>query len=90
MIVVIRIDTGPTFHLVHLPQGARTEDVCLQFQQVPSKEDRDYFEGCWALDNVLVVNMADPPQTLTDQFDPISTENWLFFPGGVIQVNISE
>jgi hypothetical protein len=44
------------------------------------------FDGCWAMDNVLVTNMADPPNMLQENFDPILTDNWLFFPGASVKV----
>ena len=47
----------------------------------------DYtFEGCWALDNIAVVNMANLPSAIEEQFDPIDPSQWLFFPGAHVQV----
>ena len=45
------------------------------------------FEGCWAVDNVLIVNMAHLPAAIEEQFDPIDPSHWLFFPGAHVQVN---
>jgi len=39
------------------------------------------------MDDVLVTNVADPPSILVESFDPIDPSNWLFFPGGKIQVS---
>ena len=53
--------------------------------------DGDLFKGyvgCWALDNILLVNTADTPTSITDNFDPIESSNWLFFPGAVIKVRV--
>lgn len=44
------------------------------------------FKGCWALDNVMVVNLANPPSHMQDNFDPIDPSNWVFFPGANIKV----
>jgi hypothetical protein len=46
----------------------------------------DAYRGCWALDNVLVVNIADLPSELEEHFDPIDPSHWLFFPGAHVQV----
>ncbi|KAL5013759.1 hypothetical protein ScPMuIL_008029 [Solemya velum] len=43
------------------------------------------FKGCWALDNVMVVNSADTPSGMQDDFDPIDPSNWVFFPGANIK-----
>jgi hypothetical protein len=72
-------------HLVHLPRAARRDAVCLRWLGVLGQEER--FSGCWALDNVLVTNMVRTPSTLQEGFDPIDASNWLFFPGGKIQVS---
>ena len=42
------------------------------------------------MDNVLVINSASPPESLHDQFDPMDTSNWLFFPGGEIKVRFGD
>lgn len=44
------------------------------------------FGSCWAMDNVLIVNSADAPQSLYEDFDPVDPGNWLFFPGANIRV----
>ena len=69
--------------VVHLPDKARRPDVCLKWGQ-PDKTTN--YTGCWALDNVLVNDMADQPISLQDNFDPVDPGNWLFFPGARILV----
>ncbi|XP_070192277.1 reelin-like isoform X2 [Littorina saxatilis] len=44
-------------------------------------QNDDTFEGCWALDNVVIVNMAHLPSAMEEQFDPVDPSQWLFFPG---------
>ena len=72
-------------HLLHLPQEARAPDVCLQWRQELAPNTNNYV-GCWAMDNVVVVNKAQPPEKLFDSFDPVDPTNWIFFPGGEIKV----
>ena len=81
----LSIFPDPTIHLVPLPPAARGPDTCLQWQQADSAPGQEQ-HGCWAMDNVLVVNVAHPPANLIDTFDPTDPTNWLFFPGGTIQV----
>lgn len=45
------------------------------------------FEGCWAVDNILIINMAHLPAAMEERFDPIDPSQWLFFPGAHVQVN---
>ncbi|ESO91434.1 hypothetical protein LOTGIDRAFT_228850 [Lottia gigantea] len=46
--------------------------------------NQDY-DSCWAIDNIVIVNTANPPTVLEDDFDPVDPGNWLFFPGANIQ-----
>ncbi|KAK3762808.1 hypothetical protein RRG08_040503 [Elysia crispata] len=39
------------------------------------------YHDCWAIDNVLVVNTANPPQIFHEDFDPVDPGDWIFFPG---------
>jgi len=57
--------------------------VCLRWQSVPSSSS---FTSCWALDNILVSSTVDLVSTLQDDFDPVDISNWLFYPGGRIEV----
>ncbi|XP_070558262.1 reelin-like isoform X2 [Ptychodera flava] len=66
-------------HIVHLPPEARKEEIVLRWHQDLAM-DAYRFQGCWALDNVLVMNSADVPNQLADDFDPVTPANWLFFP----------
>lgn len=50
-----------------------------------SDEGQPDFSSCWGIDNVLVVNTAERPTRLVENFDPIDPSNWLFFPGGNIR-----
>lgn len=52
-----------------------------------SDEGQPDFSSCWGIDNVLVVNTAERPTRLVENFDPIDPSNWLFFPGGNIRVS---
>lgn len=85
-------------HLVRLPKGARQQDICFSWTQEKNIENALSFKkggslkplstlpftNCWALDNVLVPNLADPPQKILETFDPFSTDDWLFLPGAKI------
>ncbi|XP_052779173.1 reelin-like isoform X2 [Mya arenaria] len=39
------------------------------------------YQGCWAIDHVLIVNMAHVPSTLQDAFNPVNPSDWLSLPG---------
>ncbi|XP_060574508.1 reelin-like isoform X2 [Ruditapes philippinarum] len=39
------------------------------------------YSGCWAIDQVVIVNTAHAPSTLQDSFQPVDPSNWLSFPG---------
>lgn len=73
-----------TVHILCLPPAAKSTDVCIQWYQ-ESNSDGTPFRGCWALDNVIISNVADRPNILEDSFDPTDPGNWLFFPGGVVK-----
>ncbi|XP_078679043.1 reelin-like [Branchiostoma floridae x Branchiostoma belcheri] len=71
-------------HVVHLPAEVRQDGICLRFlQETPHL--RSEFKGCWAMDNVAIINAAARPTHLEDSFDPIDPGNWLFLPGGGIK-----
>jgi len=70
-------------HLVHLPTSARQNNVCLRWQSVPVSSS---FTGCWALDNVLISSTAAVSSRIQDDFDPVDISNWLFYPGGRVEV----
>ena len=78
-------DSKTTIHILRLPQEARQEGVCLRFHQDLAMDAQSY-QGCWALDNILVGNAAYRPATLEENFDPVNPGNWLFFPNGAIKV----
>jgi len=70
-------------HLVHLPKSSRHDGVCLRWHSVPTSSA---FTGCWALDSVLVSSIVGLARQLRDDFDPVDISNWLFYPGGRIEV----
>ncbi|BFZ10315.1 hypothetical protein BsWGS_13354 [Bradybaena similaris] len=43
------------------------------------------YNGCWTLDNIVVVNTANTPNKMSDSLDPIDPSNWIFFPGAHIE-----
>ncbi|XP_033103402.1 reelin-like [Anneissia japonica] len=71
-------------HIIHLPKEARQDDICLRFNQDLAM-DTETYEGCWALDNVLIINAANPPSHLQANFDPVDPNDWLFLPNAVIK-----
>ena len=74
-------------HLVQLPKSARQDNICLRWQSIPAvSTGNSSFTGCWALDNVLISNTVGLPSWLQDDFDPLDISNWLFYPGGRIEV----
>ena len=77
----------PIIHLVHLPIKAKQEGICIKWEEFPDP-GRDYMEGCWALDNILITNMATSVKFLEEDFDGINAMNWLFFPGATIEVSL--
>ena len=48
------------------------------------------FHDCWAIDNVVIVNTADPPQALHENFDPVDPGDWIFFPGARVDVSLED
>lgn len=50
------------------------------------KPSRKY-ESCWAMDNILIVNVHNLPARLYEDFDPVDPSNLLFFPGANIRVS---
>ncbi|KAL4226959.1 hypothetical protein ACF0H5_014936 [Mactra antiquata] len=39
------------------------------------------YKGCWAIDNVIIVNVANMPSEMQDGFNPVNPSKWLAFPG---------
>lgn len=74
-------------HTLHLPEEAKQEGVSFRFHQDLAADAHSY-EGCWALDNIIIPNMAHMPQHLEDDFELFQPGNWLFFPNGDITVNL--
>jgi len=70
-------------HVVHVPRSARHDGVCLRWTSVAVSVS---FSGCWALDDVLVNRIVGLADQLHDDFDPVDISNWLFYPGGRIEV----
>ena len=44
------------------------------------------YQGCWALDHVIVINTAHLPGKMEDSFDPVDPSDWLMFPGAQFKV----
>ena len=44
------------------------------------------YQGCWALDHVIIVNTAHLPGKMEDSFDPVDPGDWLMFPGAQFKV----
>ena len=44
------------------------------------------FAGCWAIDQVIIVNSANAPTTLEDSFEPVDPSQWLLLPGAHFKV----
>ncbi|XP_071486224.1 reelin-like [Diadema antillarum] len=77
-------DGSTSIHIIHLPLAARTEDISIRFHQDLAM-DAHHYQGCWALDNILITNMAHRPTSLEEDFDPVDPTKWLFFPNGAIR-----
>ena len=45
------------------------------------------YHNCWALDNIIVVNTANNPTQMYEDFDPVDPGNWIFFPGAHVEVS---
>ena len=74
-------------HLVHLPRSARHDSVCLRWLSVPdSSTMTQSLAGCWTLDNVVIPSTVGLPSQLRDDFDPVDLSNWMFYPGGRMEV----
>jgi len=82
---VLSVEHDVDIHLVHLPKSARQENICLRWQSVAVLSS---FTGCWALDNVLISSTAGLSSQLQDHFDPTDISNWLFYPGGRVEVSV--
>ncbi|XP_059179610.1 reelin-like [Physella acuta] len=67
------IVTTDYFGLVY-PNDEPQDDIIL----VP-------YHKCWAIDHIVVVNTANPPSEVRENFDPINPSNWIFFPGAQIE-----
>ena len=72
-------------------QGAKRKFVYKVGDKVLSRVDQQeqetsQYQGCWAIDQVLIVNLAHPPSMLQDDFDPVDPSDWLVFPGAHFKV----
>lgn len=50
------------------------------------EEAVEAYQGCWAIDQVIIVNTANVPSVLQDSFDPVNPSDWLSFPGAYFKV----
>ncbi|XP_074645991.1 reelin-like [Tubulanus polymorphus] len=71
-------------HIIHLPEAGKTQSTCVRWYQNVSA-GRTGYSGCWVMDNVVITNLAHPLTLLEDNFDPVNSNNWLFFPGAAFQ-----
>lgn len=51
------------------------------------EEGTGTYKGCWAIDNIIIVNTANVPTMMQDGFDPVNPSEWLAFPGAHFKVN---
>ena len=51
-------------------------------------EGSEAYQGCWALDHVIIVNTAHLPGKMEDSFDPVDPGDWLMFPGAQFKVSV--
>ena len=54
--------------------------------ETQSGDSDNTFQGCWAVDQVVIVNTAHVPSELDDSFHPVNPSNWLSFPGAYFKV----
>lgn len=77
----------PWVELYDQPYKAKYENGLLNDEGILRGDDVDVtFEGCWGIDNILIVNLANLPSSLEETLEPIDPSQWLFFPGAHIQV----
>ena len=75
-------DSRSSIHLLPLPlEFLSSQSACLSWEHHAST-------GCLGLDNVLLTGLTDIETFIDEQFDPLSIDQWLFLPGGQIQVKI--
>ena len=73
-------DKQAMVHVLSLPLNVREDDVCFRWIT-------PVVEGiCLAVDNIIVTDVAKRPSSLHIKFDPLDPTDWIFFPGGFIQV----
>lgn len=65
--------------------GRNNDDRYIRDQAFDDESVDDMYSGCWAIDNALIVNGADLPLQLEEQFEPVDPSQWLFFPGAHVQ-----
>ncbi|KAK3103287.1 hypothetical protein FSP39_018199 [Pinctada imbricata] len=73
----------PTTTTVYVPIFIPNDQPMID--NIQNDQSQAAFDGCWAIDNVLVANMAHPPTVLEENFDPVDPGKWLFFPGANIR-----
>lgn len=44
------------------------------------------YKGCWVIDNVIIVNMANVPSSLQEGFSPVDPSLWHHVPGAHFKV----
>ena len=67
-------------HVISLTPNVRKDDVCFRWI-TPAFDD-----VCFAIDNIIVTDVANRPSSLDINFDSFHPADWIFFPGGFFQV----
>ena len=70
---------------MRLPDDARGEAVCIRWSQ-DSKNASGLYDGCWAMENVIITSLAHKETFLEEDFDPVDPGDWLFFPSGTVKM----
>lgn len=50
------------------------------------EESTGTYQGCWAIDQIIIVNTAHIPEGMQADFDPVDPSDWLEFPGAHFKV----
>ena len=73
-------------HTIRLPMDAKQSNVCFKWQHSIQNGTGFNSQGCWAIDDVLITNDNDLPTNITEDFNPMTKSNWLYWTGGDIKV----
>ena len=67
-------------NVISLPLNVREDDVCFRWT-TPVIDDI-----CLAIDNIIITDVAKRPSSLHINLDAFNPTDWIFFPGGFVQV----